>query len=313
MGDNMKKICIIGSINMDLTVLVNMFPKPGETISGVSFGNYPGGKGANQAVAIGRLGGEVMLFGKIGSDVYGSQYLQNLKENLVKDSGVSIETKASTGIALIEVDSLGENKIVVIPGANALVDIEFIDNYYEAICECEIFLFQLEIPIATVLYAIKRLKEDKKIIILDPAPAQLLPDEIYSYIDFITPNETEIEILTGSVIKSKAEIKSAAKLLLEKGVGTVIVKAGKGGAYIVNNECLTHVNGFKVNAIDTTAAGDSFNGGFAYSLAYDNTVEMSVRFANAVAAISTTSIGAQGAMPTLEQVNDFIRPGGSKL
>ncbi|MBC7958539.1 MAG: ribokinase [Vallitaleaceae bacterium] len=299
----MQKICVIGSINMDLTAVVNRFPTPGETLTGISFGSYPGGKGANQAVAIGRLGGNVMLLGKVGGDPYGQHYLEVLKENAVNEKSVFVEREISTGIAVIEVDQSGENKIIVVPGANGLVDIDFIDKHYETIREYDVFLFQLEIPLETVLYTMKRLKEDKKTIILDPAPARELPDEIFQYIEFITPNETEIEVLTGRAIINEVQVKEAAEALLAKGVQTVIVKAGKDGAYIVKNEQCTHVRGFRVNAIDTTAAGDSFNGGLAFSLAMGNSVEDSVRFANAVAAISTTSIGAQGAMPTLAQAN----------
>jgi ribokinase len=303
----MKKICVIGSINMDLVASVERFPKPGETITGKAFGNYPGGKGANQVVAAGRLGGDVRIIGKVGDDIYGHQYLSIFEDNFVKSDGVGVEQGISTGIAVIEVDASGENHIIVIPGTNGLVDKQYIDKQYEYINECDIFLFQLEIPLDTVLYAMKRLKENDKTVILDPAPAKVLPDEIYKYVDFITPNETEIQILTGATIEDENGLKQAADLLLNKGVNTVIAKVGKMGAYVINKNEIKHVPGYKVNAVDTTAAGDSFNGGFAFSLSVGNNIEQSVKFANAVAALSTTAMGAHGAMPTFNQVQSFIK------
>jgi len=301
----LKKICVIGSINMDLTAFVDRFPSPGETITGNRFGNYPGGKGANQAVAVARLGGDVTMVGKIGDDIYGKEYLKVFKDNQVKSEGVAIQNVVPTGIAVIEVDSSGENHIIIIPGANNFVDIAFIDSQFKLLSQCDIFLFQLEIPLETVLYAMKRLKELNKIIIFDPAPAKPLPEEIYNYIDFITPNETEIQILTGVKIVNDNDLREASNILLHKGVKTIIAKAGKKGAYIINKTSIKHILGFKVTAIDTTAAGDSFNGGFAFSLSKGSNIEESVIFANAVAALSTTALGAQGAMPTINQVNEL--------
>jgi ribokinase len=302
----MKKICVIGSINMDLTAAVKKFPKAGETVTGISFKTYPGGKGANQAVAVGKLGGDVMMFGKIGDDAYGKQYIEEFSSNNVRMHGVSIEKGISTGIAVIEVEGSGENKIVVISGANEYVDTKYIDSRYEEICQNDIFLFQLEIPLETVIYVMKRLKAENKTIILDPAPAVLLPEEIYKYIDYITPNETELEILSGMAVKNHTEIKSAAQRLLKKGAKNVIVKAGKEGSFIVDNSNFIHMPGFKVATIDTTAAGDTFNAGFAFALSNENDIKYSVRFANACAALSTTSFGAQSAMPIMEEVNNIL-------
>lgn len=304
---NMKKICVVGSINMDLTAFVNKFPKPGETITGNLFGSYPGGKGANQAVAIGKLGGDITMLGKIGDDEFGIKYLKVFEEDHVNSLGVKSELSINTGIAVIEVNHSGENQIIVIPGANSRVDIDFINHNLELLSECDIFLFQLEIPLETVIYTIKMLKKSNKTIILDPAPAKILPNEIYSYIDFITPNETEIEILTGVKINNEEDLKKASNLLISRGVNTVIAKAGKKGAYIINKENFEYIPSFKVTTVDTTAAGDSFNGGFAFSLSNGYGIEESVRFANAVAAISTTGLGAQGAMPDLDTVKIFLK------
>ncbi|MDN5276439.1 MAG: ribokinase [Clostridiales bacterium] len=302
----MKKICVVGSLNMDLVVTVDRFPKPGETIIGREFATYPGGKGGNQAVALGRLGADVLMIGKLGNDLFGKQYLSNLKENGVVLDGVKIEEGASSGIAVIEVDSTGENHIVIVPGANGKVDRAFIEENWHLMEERDIFLFQLEIPIDTVLYAVKKLKEAGKIIILDPAPARILPDEIFLNIDYITPNETEMETLTGIRIEDVDDLKEAGHWLIKKGVKNVIAKAGKKGAYLVTSDDFVHVPGFSVKAVDTTAAGDSFNAGFAFALAQGKGIIESIRFANAVGAISTTAKGAQSAMPFLRQVETFI-------
>ena len=302
----MKKICVIGSLNTDLVAVIDRFPKPGETITGREFGIYPGGKGANQAVALGRLGADVRMVGKLGDDLYGRKYMETLKNNGVDNSGIGIEPAASSGVALIEVESTGENRIIIIPGANGMVDCGFIDSKLELMLECDIFLLQLEIPVETVAYAIKILKNNGKTVILDPAPAAKLPDDIFPFLDYITPNETELEALTGIKIKNDTDIKAAAGYLLAKGVGTVIAKVGKRGAFIINNHEFLYSPVFDVKVIDTTAAGDSFNAGFAYALAQGRNLTECAAFANAVASLSTTAKGAQDAMPTLVQVNSLI-------
>ncbi|HBE77047.1 MAG TPA: ribokinase [Firmicutes bacterium] len=302
----MKKICVVGSINMDLVVTTDRFPQPGETLNGKEFHTYPGGKGANQAVAAGRLQADVRMVGKVGDDMYGQQSIANLRENGVKSDGVFVDSGVSTGIAVIEVDGMGENHIVIVPGANGRVDSQFIDGQLDSLLENDIFLFQLEIPLETVFYAMKKLKEHGKTIILDPAPARILPVEIFKYIDYITPNEMEMAIVSGRKIGTLTDIKEAAALLQQKGVGTIIVKAGKDGAYIISDKDVIHCPGSTVKAVDTTGAGDSFNAGLAVSLARENGLKESVRFANAVGALSTMAKGAQNAMPTLEQVLSFI-------
>jgi ribokinase len=303
----MAGICVVGSLNMDLVAVAEHFPKPGETIIGKEFGTYPGGKGANQAVAAGRLYASVRMVGKVGNDAFGEQQIRNLKQNGVGTRGVRVEKEISSGIALIEVDNGGENNIVVIPGANGKVNPEYIDNQFVSLLDSDIFLFQLEIPLETVFYAIRKLKERGKSIILDPAPAVALPEDIYPYIDFITPNETEISILTGTKPENEGLLHRAAEVLLAKGVKTIILKMGKNGAYIINNEQSVHVPGFRVKAIDTTAAGDTFNAAFAVSLAQGLALQESVIFANAAAALSTTAKGAQAAMPDMKKVRSFMR------
>ncbi|TCL65890.1 ribokinase [Hydrogenispora ethanolica] len=305
----MKKICVIGSINTDLVALVERFPKPGETLTGKEFHTFPGGKGANQAVAAGRLQAAVAMFGKIGADLYGQQTLANLAANGVDHRGVAVVPGVSSGIAVIEVDGSGENHIVIIPGANAAMDRRVIDERFAWLLEYDIFLFQLEIPLDTVCYTMAKLKECGKTIILDPAPAQILPDAVYPCVDFLTPNETEMAILAQQEIDSEDDLNAAAQRLLAKGVGTVLLKAGKDGAYIIDRSGRWHMPGFAVQAVDTTGAGDSFNAGFAVSLAHGGDLRDHVRFANAVGALATTSQGAQSAMPGLEEVRSLLERG----
>ena len=209
----MKKICVVGSINMDLVVMADRFPQPGETVIGKEFHTFPGGKGANQAVAVGRLQADVRMIGKVGDDPFGKQLLSNLEENGVNTEGVVSEPGISSGLAIIEVDNSGENHIVVIPGANGAVDTRFIDAQFDTMLENDLFLFQLETPLETVLYAMKKLKQHGKTIILDPAPVGVLPDEIFQYVDYITPNETEIALLAGKKITTGAEMAAAAGAL----------------------------------------------------------------------------------------------------
>lgn len=303
----MKKLCVIGSLNMDLVTKVENFPKIGETIWGESFKTFPGGKGANQAVALGRLGGDVLMVGKLGDDIYGAEYLEVLKNNNVREDGVHIEKGISSGVAVIQVSNKGENNIVVISGANGQVDRKYIESKWSKIEEADIFLFQLEIPMITVIDTMKKLKAKGKTIILDPAPAAKLPEEIFKYIDYITPNETEIETLVGKSIDNEDDLKESAQILLDKGVKAVIAKLGSKGAAIIKADEHINIPGFKVNAVDTTAAGDSFNAGFAFALAEGKDLKECVKFGNAVGAISTTALGAQEAMPTYEMVSRFIK------
>ncbi|OGO80299.1 MAG: ribokinase, partial [Clostridiales bacterium GWC2_40_7] len=284
----MKKLCVIGSLNTDLVAVIERFPKPGETIGGKDFATYPGGKGANQAVALGRLGADVQMTGKLGDDLYGRQYLDVLEKAGVDSRGIVIEKDTASGIAVIEVEASGENRIIIIPGANGKVDCGFIDKMLDNILEYDIFLLQLEIPLETVCHAVKLLKDHGKTVILDPAPARELPDEIFCCLDYITPNETELEILTGIQIKNEADLKAAAGTLLDKGIGTVIAKAGKRGAYLINNNNFIHSPAYDVKVVDTTAAGDSFNAGFAYALSNGLSLKECAAYANATASLSTT-------------------------
>lgn len=304
----MKKICVIGSMNIDVLTSVDRFPAVGETVPSHTFDIFPGGgKGGNQAVALGKLGADVRMVGRLGDKFYGPDYHKALIDNQVKADTVEVVPDAFPGTAIVAVDRNSDNIIFAYPGTNGMVDVPYLEAHWDTIKDCDFFLFQLEIPLETNLYAVAALRDLKKTIILDPAPARALPAEIYQNVDYLTPNETELMTLSGRPVNTDAEMRSAGTVLLHQGVRTIIAKAGKRGAYIITQHDFVHIPGYKVKAVDPTAAGDSFNAGFAYALAHGKTVYDSVRFANAVGALSTTALGAQSAMPSLSQVMNFIQ------
>lgn len=303
----MARICVIGSFNIDIMSAMRRFPSIGETILVDAFDlQIGGGKGANQAVALGRLGADVMMVGKLGDKFYGSEYMETLKRNHVSCEAVEIIPGAFPGAAFVAVDANKDNLLFVYPGTNALVDRAQIDRHWKAISACDIALFQHEIPLETNRYAMKSLHDAGRTVILDPAPTAELEDEVFGFADYITPNEVELSLMSGMPIRSEADFAVAARALVERGARTVIAKAGKQGAFIVTKEDFIPVPGFKVNAVDPTAAGDSFNAGLALSLSEGKPLLECVRFANAVAAISTTVLGAQGAMPDRNRVEEFL-------
>ncbi|NLB89984.1 MAG: ribokinase, partial [Clostridiales bacterium] len=296
----------IGSLNTDLTLTLPRFHEPGETITATSFQTYPGGKGGNQAVAAKKLGAQVLMVGKLGDDQNGDFYEGVLKTTEIPLEGIERISGETSGMALIEVDAKGENRIAIVPGTNALVDKEQVDSLYEKLLEYDLFLFQLEIPMETVSYAMEKLHRAGKTIILDPAPAVPLPKEMYPWIDYITPNRGELALLTGMEVESSQQVVAAAKTLLSKGVGQVVAKLGAKGCLSVGKEGSIEGAGFQVDTVDTTAAGDSFNAGLAVALALGKKGQEALTFANGVAALSTTGAGAQGAMPTMEEVERFL-------
>lgn len=299
----MKKCVVIGSVNMDMVATVDRFPRPGETRTGIDFKQVPGGKGANQAVALGRLGADVRMAGCVGLDASGDVYMENFAGNGVGTEFVGRVGGVSTGTAVIEVDASGENHIIIVPGANGKCDIEWLDGVMDGIMDADIFLLQLEIPHETVFEAVKRLHGAGKMVILDPAPAAEIPDDVLACVDIVTPNETELQILTADV---DGDMFARMEYLRGKGIGTVIAKTGAGGAWVMDDEGVTQVKGFRVKAADTTAAGDTFNAGLAWALAEGKDIRSAMKLANAAAAISVTAPGAQGGMPTAKMVEEFI-------
>lgn len=308
-----KSIAIIGSMNVDLVSRVPRFLLPGETLQGLDFHVYPGGKGGNQAVAAARLTSGVVMLGKLGDDANSQLYRQVFRDNGIISDCVETHAGINTGTAVIEVDtSTGDNRIVYIPGANSFVDRAQVDRHWERLTRCDIFLLQLEIPMDTVRYAIDRLCRAGKTVILDPAPAVALPVGLLGQCDVVTPNEVELALLTGLPAGTPEQMLAAGRQLLKSGVKNVVIKAGRQGAYLVNQEMERLFPGFAVKAVDTTAAGDSFNAGLAAALAQGRTLPEAVPYANAVGALSTTAAGAQGAMPTRAQTEDFLKAQGGK-
>lgn len=296
----MKKCAVIGSINMDMVGKVSRFPEPGETLTGSFFQTAPGGKGANQAVALARLGILVKMAGRVGEDVFGQQYLRHFVENGVDITSVSSISESGTGIADIMVNDVGENFIVVVPGANAFCSTAWAQAVLPDLEDCDIFLMQLEIPLETVIMCARYLRALGKTVILDPAPAVVLPDELMEIVDYITPNETELEILTGHLAAGTLAV-DRIKYLSEKLGCIVIHKHGAEGAYIGAGGNVRHVPGYPVTVMDTTAAGDTFNAGFAAGLARGWSLEDAVALGNAAGALSVTRFGAQEGMPTYLQ------------
>jgi ribokinase len=295
-----------GSINMDLVVRTPRFTKPGETITGSDFYTAAGGKGANQAVAAGRLGANSLLFGRVGDDIFGKNLLNNFKENNVDTKGVKIDNRFPTGTALITVDDNAENMIIIIPGTNGAVDKSDIDSMVTSFKDAKILMLQLEIPMGSIVAAAKAAKENGVKVMLDPAPACELPDELFRLCDFITPNETEAEILTGVKVDSPSSAKDAAVVLHNKGVKAVIVKMSSKGSYFYDGKSEIYFPAYKVEPVDTVAAGDAFNGGFAAAYAEGKPLEEILQWANACGALSTTKPGAQPSMPSRDALLTFL-------
>lgn len=300
----MKNICVIGSLNMDLVVNVDTMPKPGQTIIGSNFKEVPGGKGANQAVAMARLNGNVSMIGKVGEDGFGQTLINSLKNDKVDTTYIQT-SKGATGVALITVDKNAQNSIVVSPGANFEVKEDDIDNNIEAIKNSDIVVLQLETPLNTIKYALNKAKELNKYTILNPAPAVKLDDEIIKNVDLLTPNETELEIISGVSIETEEDIQKAAQIMIEKGVKELIVTLGSKGSLYINKEKSMFKKAYKVEAVDTTAAGDSYTGALAVALSQDKNIEDAMDFASKVGALSVLKEGAQSSLPTLENVKNF--------
>jgi ribokinase len=297
----MPDILVVGSLNADLVVRAPRFPQPGETISGEDLQVIPGGKGANQAVAAARLGSSVSMLGRVGKDNFGELLLNNLRSNHV-DSQLVQRDDASTGTAIIIVDSNGQNSIVLSAGANGKVSSADIASFLDH----KLLLLQLEIPLETVLSAAQRAQEIGLRVILNPAPAQQIPAALIALADFIIPNETELSLLTGLPVTDISSTEQAARKLLYQGAQNVIVTLGSKGALIVTRTQVTQVDAYAVDVVDTTAAGDAFIGGFATALLQDRSLEESARYGCACGALATTKFGAQPSLPTKAAVEKLF-------
>lgn len=298
-----RMILVVGSVNVDLVSFTSRFPKPGETIAGRDFAIYQGGKGANQAVAAAKLGADVEFLGAVGKDTFGDFLLKSLKESNVDITKI-LHVKDHSGVASIWVDSKGENSIILSAGANAHLSPELIESSSEAFKNSSYVLLQLEVPLNSVIKSAQIARSFGAKVILDPAPARTLPDELLKNVDYITPNETELSLV------SQGEGMIPRIRWLENHGLQVIVKAGANGVYFMQNHELTHLEAFAVETVDTTGAGDCFNASLGVALSGGMSLKNACKFAMAASAISVTKKGAGASFPTKEEVEKFLEERG---
>jgi ribokinase len=302
------KVVVIGSLNMDLVTRAPRLPKGGETLIGQSFTTVSGGKGANQAVAAARLGAQVSMIGCVGNDAYGEALRGALLAEQIDCRAVST-VDGSSGVALIVVDDSSQNSIVIVPGANGALTAETIDRFDSVIRAADVLICQLEVPDASVGHALKRGRELGKTVILNPAPASRpLPSDWYASIDYLIPNESEASALSGLSVDSLDTAQAAATRLIALGAGKVIITLGAQGSLFADGQRFEHFPAPAVKAVDTTAAGDTFVGGFAAALAAGNDEAQAIRFGQVAAALSVTRAGAQPSIPALSDVQAFKTP-----
>ena len=300
-----KRILVLGSSNTDMTVKTPVMPVPGETVLGGAFTMSPGGKGANQAVAARRLGGDVSFICKLGRDLFGDNALRHYEEEGVAVEGV-LRSGLPSGVALITVDAQAENCIVVASGANLDITPEDIEACRPALTSCDILLMQLEIPVPAVLQAARIAHAAGARVVLNPAPYAALPEEIFSCIDLFIPNETELAAFSGLPVQDASSAAEAARVLFAKGVGTVIVTMGSKGSLLLDGGTPRTVPAFRVEAADTTGAGDTYCGALCVALSEGKTLDEAAAFASAASALSVTRVGAQTAMPSRAEAEAFL-------
>lgn len=309
-----KEIVVVGSSNTDMIVQMERIPRPGETVLGGRFTTAPGGKGANQAVAAARAGGQVTLVARVGQDVFGEQAVAGFARDRINVDFVFRDRAEPSGVALIFVGADGENSIAVASGANARLSKADVKKARPAITRAGLLVMQLETPLDTVREAAALAARHGARVILNPAPAQPLGDDLLRHISILTPNETEAELLTGIKVDSDQSAGQAASALIGRGVETVIITLGARGAWVSTTAFTGLIPGFKVKPVDTTAAGDVFNGALAVALSEQRPIEEAVRLANAAAALSVTKLGAQPSAPTRKSIDQFLKKeaGGKK-
>lgn len=302
----MQKLTVLGSINADHVIQVPHFPQPGETLSGQNYHIVYGGKGANQAVAAARLGAKVDFIACIGEDKIGLEMKQAFQKDGINTDSIATIQSETTGIAMIQVADSGENSIVISAGANAHLTTDIVDKFKQKILDADALLMQLETPLDAIIYATKIAKQAGKHTVLNPAPAKALPDELLAQLTMITPNETEAEVLTGVKVVDEQSAARAAAVFHQKGVAIVLITLGAKGVFISHNALQKIIPGFRVQAKDTTAAGDTFNGALVTALLEQKSLEEAIQFAHAAAAISVTRFGAQTSIPSRQETLDFL-------
>lgn len=301
-----KKILVIGSLNMDLVIHVPRVPGDGETILGTEFHQFHGGKGANQAVAAARQGGEVLMAGRVGADSFGKEQIGALEKEGIATDHLLIDEELPSGVASIIIDGRGGNRIMVAPGANGAVSTRDIEALVPMMAQCSCVVLQLEIPLETVIEAIRAANSQGAKVILNPAPAQELPADIYQYITVITPNESEATLLTGVEVKDLSSARRAAQVLLERGVLAVVITLGSQGVYGLTLAGEFHYPAHQVQVVDTVAAGDTFTGALAALVGEGRSLMEAAEYANAAAALAVTRHGAQPSIPTRQEVLQFL-------
>ncbi|HEJ6996408.1 ribokinase [Serratia marcescens] len=304
------KLVVLGSINADHILNIEHFPHPGETVIGKQYKVAFGGKGANQAVAAGRSGAEIAFIACVGADDIGERVRRQLASDRIDTQPIEAIADSTTGVALIFVNAEGENVIGIDAGANAAVTPDYLARYQQKVIDADALLMQLESPLETVIAAARLAKLHHTQVILNPAPARELPDELLGMIDMITPNETEAQRLTGIAVDNDADAARAAQALHDKGIATVIITLGSRGVWLSENGNGKLVPGFRVQAVDTIAAGDTFNGALVTALLEGKIMAEAVRFAHAAAAIAVTRPGAQPSVPWREEIDAFLQQQG---
>lgn len=298
-------ITVIGSFMMDLVIKAERRPQRGETLIGQSFGMFPGGKGFNQAVAAARLGARVNMVGKLGEDDFGQRFKKSLANAGIGADYVSTTNRAMTGVGSPVIDASGDNSIIIVPGANMLLMPEDIEKARDLITRSDMVMMQLENPVETVLFAAEIAHAAGVPVLLNPAPARSLPDELLALVDIIIPNEIEAEMLTGCNVADIASAQLAAEKLLDRKIQSVVLTLGERGAMLAEKDRCVQIPGFQVEVVDTTAAGDAFCAAFAVKIASGNSLESSIIFANSAGALATTVMGAEPAMPHLKDLEFF--------
>lgn len=302
----MNQLVVLGSVNADHVLQVPSFPRPGETLHGRNYQVIPGGKGANQAVAAARLNADTGFIACVGDDAFGINIRESFKLDGINISGVKMQPNCPTGIAMIQVSDSGENSICISAEANAKLTAQVIESDLANIGAASYLLMQLETPIDGIIKAAQFAKENRTNVILNPAPARELPDTLLACVDVITPNETEAQVLTGITVDDDQSAQLAANELHKKGIEIVLITLGAKGVWLSQNGRGVLIPGFKVDATDTTAAGDTFNGALVTGLLEDMHLESAIKFAHAAAAISVTRFGAQTSIPTRKEVDAFL-------
>lgn len=307
----MARIVVVGSFNMDLVVRMPAIPKPGETLLGGVFATYPGGKGANQAVAAARLGGQVAMIGRVGADAFGDQLLTVARSEGIDTRFVGVDARAATGVALIQVDAQGQNSIAVASGANFTLTAADVSASFTQLDQFDLLVMPLETPIDTIELAAALAHRAGAQVVLNPAPAQHLSPELLRNVDVLIPNEHEAAFMAGIAVHTLQDAREAAAALLQLGPRTVIVTLGHRGALIAQREqagaVFAQVAAFSVQAVDTTAAGDAFVGALAVALGEGRSLPAATRFASAAAALSVTRIGAQPSLPNRSDVEEYLQ------